>query len=149
MRQISRRMEMIHATIGWRWDEHGTHKHGSWILWSVPHVRLKTMHSMFFITSWLPYITLCYIDLGFFLPLEQSCMALLGCCLVSSWLCLLAIKVLHRKDVSFLIYLTIHVPWDSWLNNELHFSCHKNVWPQQPGKENGRVFYCPSKVYLI
>ena len=27
MRQISRRMEMIHPTIGWRRDEHGTHKH--------------------------------------------------------------------------------------------------------------------------
>ena len=27
MRQISRRMEMIYPTIGWRRDEHGTHKH--------------------------------------------------------------------------------------------------------------------------
>ena len=27
MRQISRKMEMIHPTIGWRRDEHGTHKH--------------------------------------------------------------------------------------------------------------------------
>ena len=37
MRQISRRMEMIHPTIGWRLDDHGTHKHalGSWILSSV------------------------------------------------------------------------------------------------------------------
>ena len=26
MRQISRRMEMIHTTIFWRRDEHGTHK---------------------------------------------------------------------------------------------------------------------------
>ena len=43
----------------------------------------------------------------------------------------------HRKDcIFFLIYLFIHVPWDSWLNNELHFSCHKNVWPQQSGNQN-------------
>ena len=68
MRQISRRMEMIHPTIGWRRDEHGTHKHahGSWILWSVSRVRSKTMHSLFCITSWLPYITLCFIDSRFF-----------------------------------------------------------------------------------
>ena len=81
MRQISRRMEMIHPTIGWRRDEHGTHKHahGSWILWSVSRVRSKTMHSLSCITSWLPYITLCYIDSRFFLPLEQSRTALLGC----------------------------------------------------------------------
>ena len=80
MRQISRRMEMIHPTIGWRRDEHGTqkHAHDSWILWSVSRVRSKTMHSLSCITSWLPYITLCYIDSRFFLPLEQSCTALLG-----------------------------------------------------------------------
>ena len=73
MRQISRRMEMIHTMIGWRRDEYGTHKHahGSWILWSVSRVRSKTMHSLSCITSWLPYITLCYIDSRFFLPLEQ------------------------------------------------------------------------------
>ena len=49
MRQISRRMEMIHPTIGWRRDEHGTHKHahGSWILWSASRVRSKTKHSLF------------------------------------------------------------------------------------------------------
>ena len=93
MRQISRRMEMIHPTIGWRRDEHGTHKHahGSWILWSVSRVRSKTMHSLSCITSWLPYITLCYIDSRFFLPLEQSRTALLGCRLASSRGCLLAI----------------------------------------------------------
>ena len=86
MRQISRRMEMIHPTIGWRRDEHGTHKHahGSWILWSVSRVRSKTMHSLFCITSSLPYITLCYIDSRFFLPLEQSRTALLGCRLAGS-----------------------------------------------------------------
>ena len=63
MRQISRRMEIIHPKIGWRRDEHGTHKHahGSWILWSVSRVRSKTMHSLFCIASWLPYITLCLI----------------------------------------------------------------------------------------
>ena len=83
MRQISRRMEMIHPTIGWRRDEHGTHKHahGSWILWSVSRVRSKTMHSLSCITSWLPYITLRNNDSRFFLPLEQSRTALLGCSL--------------------------------------------------------------------
>ena len=83
MRQILRRMEMIHPTIGWRRDEHGTHKHahGSWILWSVSRVRSKTMHSLSCITSWLPYITLRNNDSRFFLPLEQSRTALLGCSL--------------------------------------------------------------------
>ena len=86
MRQISRRMETIHPTIGWRRDEHGTHKHahGSWILWSVSRVRSKTMHSLSCITSWLPYTTLCYIASRFFLPLEQSRTALLGCRLAAS-----------------------------------------------------------------
>ena len=81
MRQISRKMEMIHPTIGWRRDEHGTHKHahGSWILWSVSRVRSKKMHSLSCIRSWFPYITLCYIDSRFFLPLEQLRTALLGC----------------------------------------------------------------------
>ena len=84
MRQISRGMEMIHPTIGWRRDEHGTHKHahGSWILWSVSRACSKTMHSLSCITSGLSYITLCYIDSIFFLPLEQSRTALLGCRLV-------------------------------------------------------------------
>ena len=83
MRQISRRMEIIHTKIGWRRDEHGTHKHahGSWILWSVSRVRSKTMHSLSCITSWLPYITLCYLDWRFFLPREQSRTAPLGCSL--------------------------------------------------------------------
>ena len=80
MWHVSRRMEMIYPTIGWRRDEHGTLKHvhaqGSWILWSASRVRSKTMHSLFCITSWLPYITLRYIDSSFFLPLEQSCTAL-------------------------------------------------------------------------
>ena len=76
MRQISLRiMGMIHPTIDWRQDEHA---HGSWILWSVSRVRSKTMHSPSCITPWLPYITLCYIDSRFFLPLEQSCTALLA-----------------------------------------------------------------------
>ena len=67
MRQMSRWMEMIHQTIGWRRDEHGTHKHahGSWIPWSVSRVRSKTKHSLSCITS-------CYVDSRFFLPLEQS-----------------------------------------------------------------------------
>ena len=54
MRQLSRMMQMnIHPTIGWRRDEHGTHKHahGSWILWSVSRVRSKTMNYLFYITS--------------------------------------------------------------------------------------------------
>ena len=86
MRQISRRMEMIHPTIGWRRDENGTHKHahGSWILWFISRVCSKTMHSLSYITSWLPYISLCYIDSRFFLPLEQSHTALLGCRLAAS-----------------------------------------------------------------
>ena len=86
MRQISRRTEMIHLTIGWRRHKHGTHKHphSSWILCSVSRVRSKTMHSLFCITSSLPYITLCYIDSRFFLLLEQSRMALLGCRLAAS-----------------------------------------------------------------
>ena len=89
MQQILRRMEMIHPTIGWRRDEHRTHKHahGEWILWSILHVRLKTRHSLFCITLWLPYITLCYIDSRFFLPVEQLCTALFGCCLAVSHLC--------------------------------------------------------------
>ena len=86
MRQISRRMEMIHPTIGWRRDEHRPHKHahGSWILWSVWPVRSKTMHSLSCITSWLPYITLRYIDARFFLALKQSRTALLVCRLAAS-----------------------------------------------------------------
>ena len=86
MKQIWRRMEMIHLTIGWRRDERGTHKHThvSWILWSVSNVHLKTMHSLFRITLWLPYITLCCIDSRFFLPLEQSRTVLLGCRLAAS-----------------------------------------------------------------
>ena len=88
MRQISRRMEMIYPMIGWRLHEQGTHKHayGSWILWSVSRVRSKTMHSLSCITSWLPYITLHYLDSRFFLPLEQSCTALLGCRLTPLYL---------------------------------------------------------------
>ena len=88
MRQILRRMEMIHPMIDWRQDEHKTHKHAHslWILWSVSHVRSKTMHSLSRHTSWLPYITLCYIDSRFFLPLEQSHTALLGCRLAASCL---------------------------------------------------------------
>ena len=80
MWQKSHRMKMIHPTIGWRRDEHGTHKHAhdSWILWSVSRVRSKAMHSLSCIMSWLPSITLCYIDLRFFLPLEQSRTALLA-----------------------------------------------------------------------
>ena len=83
MWQILHGMEMINPTIGWRRDEQGTHAHahGSWILWSVSRVRSKTMHSLSCITSWLPYITLCYLDWRFFLPREQSRTAPLGCSL--------------------------------------------------------------------
>ena len=44
----------IHSTIGWRRDEHETHKysHGSWIICSVSRVCSKTMHSLFSMTSW-------------------------------------------------------------------------------------------------
>ena len=88
MRQISSRMEIIHPTIAWRRDEHGTHKHphDSWIIWSVSRVRSKTMHSLFCIASRLPYIILSYIDSRCFLPLEQSRTALLGYCLAASQL---------------------------------------------------------------
>ena len=96
MWQILHRAEIIHPTIGWRRDEHRTHKHahGSWILWSVSLVCSKTMHSLFCITLWLPYITLCSIDLRFFLPLEQSRTAirLLPHSLVKTWGCSLAIR---------------------------------------------------------
>ena len=74
--------------VTWRLDEQGTHKHahGSWIVWSVSHVCSKTMHSLSCITLWLPYINLCYIDSRFFLLLEQSRTALLGCLLTASHL---------------------------------------------------------------
>ena len=64
MRQISRRMEMIHPSVDWRRGDHESHKdaHDSRILWSVSCVHSKTMHSLSCITSWLPHITLCYID---------------------------------------------------------------------------------------
>ena len=64
---------------GWARDSHG-----SWILLSLSSVRSKTMHFLSCITSWLPNITLCYIDSRFFLPLEQSRAALLGCRLPAS-----------------------------------------------------------------
>ena len=119
MRQISRRMEMIHTMIGWRRDEYGTHKHahGSWILWSVSRVRSKTMHSLFCIMSWLPYINLCYIDSRFFLPLEQSRTALLGCRLAASRLREAARWQLKHTDVQkiqkygFLRYINCAQRW--------------------------------------
>ena len=73
---------MMQMQMQIRRDEHGTHKHahGSWILCSVLRVRSKTMHSLFCITSqMLPYNTICYIDSRFFLPLELSPRAPLGC----------------------------------------------------------------------
>ena len=60
-------------------------------LWSASRVRWKTIHSLSCITSWLPYVTLCYIVSRCFLPLEQSRTALLGCRLATSRGCLLAI----------------------------------------------------------
>ena len=111
MPQISRRTEMIHPTIGWRRDEHGTqkHAHDSWILWSVSRVRSKTMHSLSCITSWLPYITLCYIDSRFFLPLEQSLTVLLARLptrsLASSRGCSLALNIFFRRYISACIDL--------------------------------------------
>ena len=78
MRQTSRRMKMIHPTIGWRRDEHGTHKHahGSWILWSVSCVCSETMHSLHYVTVALHYSMLHRFKI--FLPLEQSHTALLA-----------------------------------------------------------------------
>ena len=63
----------IHSTIGWRRDEHETHKHahGLWILCSVSRVRSKTMHS-------------CLHRFEIFSALEQSRTALLGCRLAAS-----------------------------------------------------------------
>ena len=88
--------------VGWKWStrrlvEDGmstglTKTHTArWYLWSVSCVRSKTINSLSCITLWLPYITLCYIVSWFFLPLEQSHTALLGCRLASSRGCLLAI----------------------------------------------------------
>ena len=106
MRQISRRMEMIHPTIGWRRYEHGTHKHahGSWILWFVSRVRLKTMHSLSFITSWLPYITLCYTDSRYFSApgtIARGSFRLPPRSLASSrWYSLVKRKNIHTTDVT-------------------------------------------------
>ena len=148
MRQISRRMEMIHPTIGWRRDEHGTHKHahGSWILWSVSRFRLKTMHSLFCTTSWLPYITLCYIDSRFFLPLKQSRTALLGCRLASSRL---------FEAARWQLITWAHLEWSSRKLVSYSFACHvcsckvkyfwkvANVWVRIRGEDN--VFPCLSQ----
>ena len=53
IRQLSPLMQMnIHPMIGWRRDEHGTHKHThTRLMDSVSHIRSKTMHSLFWITS--------------------------------------------------------------------------------------------------
>ena len=52
----------------------------TWLMDSVSRVCSKTMHSLFCITSqMLPYITICYIDTRFCLPLELSSTSLLGC----------------------------------------------------------------------
>lgn len=52
----------------------------TWLVASVSRVCSKTMPSPFCITSqMLPYITICYINPRFLLPLELSRMSLLGC----------------------------------------------------------------------
>ena len=80
------RMKKIHPMIGWRRDEHGAHKHiyGSWILRSVSRVRSKTMHSLSCITSWLPYITLRYIDSRFFSAPETIAHGSISCRLLAA-----------------------------------------------------------------
>ena len=127
MRQISRRMEMISPRIGWRQDEYGTHKHAhsSRILWSLSRVLSKTMHSLFCITSWLPYITLCYIDSRFFLPLEQSRMALLGCRFAASRL--------HEAARWQLGSIVVH--WDEslWKRVRAHVNRRKQSREQRGG----------------
>ena len=101
------RMEMIHPTIGWRRDEHGTHKHAhsSWILWSASRVCSKTMHSLFCITSWLHYITLCYIDSKIFSApgtIMHGSIRLPPRSIVSLWGCSLAINRMISIDPSSL-----------------------------------------------
>ena len=53
IRQLSPLMQMnIHPMTGWRRDEHGTHKHThTQLMDSVSHIRSKTTHSLFWITS--------------------------------------------------------------------------------------------------
>ena len=74
MRQISRRMEIIHPKIGWRRDEHGTHKHahGSWkslicITRSLENNAFSVLH---YVMVALYYSVLHRFEI--FLPLEQS-----------------------------------------------------------------------------
>ena len=50
------------------WARDSQTRDGSWILRSVSRVHSKTIHSLFCITSSLPYITLYYIDSRFFCP---------------------------------------------------------------------------------
>ena len=64
----------------WAWDSQTR----TWLVDSLSSVCLKTMHSLFCIMSqMLRYITLCYIDSSFFLPLELSRTSLLGCLLAA------------------------------------------------------------------
>ena len=76
MRQIWRQMEMIHPTIGWRRYEQRD------CGFSDPYhmfFRKQCIICPALCHGCLTLLTLCYIDSRFFLPLEQSCTALLGC----------------------------------------------------------------------
>ena len=85
MRQIWRRMAMIHLTIGWRWDDRkrltNTHTARGF---SDLYQMFARKQCILCSALRLPYITLCCIDSRFFLPLEQSRTVLLGCHLAAS-----------------------------------------------------------------
>ena len=73
--------------VGWKWStqwlaEEGmsmglTNTHTARGFSDLYHV-FAPKRCILCITSWLPYITLCYINLGFFLPLKQPPTALLA-----------------------------------------------------------------------
>ena len=72
MRQISRRMEMIHPTMGWRRYEQRLVDSLIRIMCSLENNAFSVLHCHGCLTL------LCYNDSRFFLPLEQSCTALVG-----------------------------------------------------------------------
>ena len=101
--------------VGWKWStrwlvEDGmntalTNTHSSWILWSASCACSKTKHSLFCITSWLPYITLCYIDTKIFCApgtIMHGSIRLPPRSIVSLWGCSLAINRMISIDPSSL-----------------------------------------------
>ena len=104
-------MEMIHPTIGWRQDKQGTQN-------------MHTAHGfsdLYHVFAWNQCILgpalrhgcltllICYIDLRFFLALEQSRMALLGGHLAASrnyvHLCVGSLYVLQGKLIWFISWI--------------------------------------------